>query len=124
METKTEMKKKLVYEEKGQVMGSMQNVIALILMFGVGVILYIFTGVIAGQTYQITEADITAIDNGTVEASIKDGIINGFEGYEQLGNYMPLLVLALILGVILSVLLGVVAFTGIGFGGRGGGSSL
>lgn len=117
-------KTKQVYEEYGQVMGSMQAIIALVLFFGVAVILYIFTGVIAGQTYQLTEADINAISNNTTRDNIKEGIIKGFEGYKQLGNYMPLLVLALILGVILAVLLGIVAFTGVGFGGGRGGSVL
>ena len=115
---------KQTYKEKGQVMGSMQAIIALVLFFGVAVILYIFTGVIAGQTYELTESDIDAISNDTIKNNIKDGIIKGFEGYKQLGNYMPLLVLALILGVILAVLLGIVAFTGVGFGGGRGGSVL
>ena len=115
---------KKVYKEKGQVMGSMQAIIALVLFFGVAVILYVFTGVIAGQTYELTESDIDAIGNNTTRDNIKGGIVKAFEGYKQLGNYMPLLVLALILGVILAVLLGIVAFTGVGFGGGRGGSVL
>lgn len=121
---KTQLETQKTYREKGQVMGSMQAIIALVLFFGVAVILYIFTGVIAGQTYELTESDIDAITNTTIKGNIKEGIAKGFEGYKQLGNYMPLLVLALILGVILAVLLGIVAFTGVGFGGGRGGSVL
>jgi len=122
METvqKLEQEKKIMYKEEGQVTGAMQGIVTLVLLFGIAVILYVFVGVIAGQTYELTESDIDAISNSTISGNIKGGIVKGFEGYKQLGNYMPLLILALILGVILAVLLSIVAFTGVGVGGRGG----
>jgi hypothetical protein len=107
----TEMK----YEKKGQMGGAVGAVIQLITGVGVAVLVLIFVGSLGGQTYELVEDDIDAITNGTVKASVKNGIISGFEALEQTGDYLPIIVLAVVIALVLFLVLGMTNTAG----GRG-----
>ena len=118
------METEVLYEESGFMQQSMGSILSLVVTMGIVIVIYILMGVITGSTYQLTEADIDSISNGTVKGYLKDGMIKGFQGYKQLGTYQPLLVLSLVLGVIILVIMTVAGATGAMGGGygRGGGA--
>lgn len=103
------------YEKSGQMGGAVGAVITLITGVGVAVLVLIFVGALGGQTYNLVEPDIDAITNGTVQTSVKNGIISGFEALEQTGDYLPIIVLAVVISLVLFLVLGMTAF-----GGNGG----
>jgi hypothetical protein len=110
-----EIKMDEIYMKEGEMGGTIGGVIGLIVGVGIAVLVLVFVGVLGGQTWQQTEADIDAITNTTVKGHIKNAAINGFDALEKTGAYLPLIVLALVIGVVLSVVLGFMSF-----GGRGG----
>lgn len=114
MEKKDE---KPLFEKKGQTGAAVGAIITLIVGVGVAVLVLIFVGVLGGQTYELTETDLDAITNATVRNSVKNSIISGFEALEQTGDYMPIIVLAVIIFLVLSLVIGFTAFGG-GMGGR------
>lgn len=100
-----------MYVKEGQMGGAVGNIIVLITGVGVSVLVLIFVGVLGGQTYQQVEADIDAISNGTIKASVKNGVISGFEALEDTGSYLPIIVLAVIITVVLALVLGMTLIT-------------
>ena len=115
-----EMEKLELYEKKGQAAGAVGAIVTLISGVGVAVLVLIFVGSLGGQTYDLVEDDIDAITNVTIKNSVKNGIISGFEALEKTGKYLPIIVLAVIIGLVLVLILG---YTAIG-GGMGRGSAL
>ena len=105
------------YKKKGQMQGAVGAVIMLITGVGVAVLVLIFVGSLGGQTYQLVEPDIDAITNTTVQNSIKNGIISGFEALEATGSYLPIIVLAIVISLVLFLVLSMTQ--GVGGGGRG-----
>jgi hypothetical protein len=97
-------------------------VIMLIVGFAVAGLLYVFTSVLGGQTYQLVEGDIDAISNETIKTAIKSGIISNFEAQQQIGDYMPIMALAIIITIVISLIITGIAsrFMGGGMGGMGG----
>ena len=118
MKQDTIMEKPL-YEVEGQAQGAVGAIITLIVGVGVSVMVLIFIGSLGGQTYQLVEPDIDAITNTTIRNSVKNGIISGFGALEQTGNYLPIIVLAVVISLVLFLILGFTAF-----GGQGRGSVL
>lgn len=110
------MKQESLYMKKGQAVGAIGAIITLIVGVGVSVLILIFVGSLGGQTYELVEPDITAITNQTIEDSVKEAIMSGFESLEQTGNYLPIIVLAVIIAVVLTLVLG---FSNLGGSGRG-----
>jgi len=111
--------KELLYQAEGQAGGAVSQLITLIVGVGVATLVLIFVGTLGGQTYNLTEADIDNINDSTIKTSVKNSITSGFESLEQTGNYMPIIVLAVVIFLVLSLVLGFTAFGG-GMGGRGG----
>ena len=111
------MEKKL-YKKKGQA-GAVGAIITLIVGVGVSVMVLIFIGALGGQTYELVEADITAITNETIENHVREGIVSGFEALEQTGDYLPIIVLAVVISLVLALVLGFTAFGGSGGSMRG-----
>jgi Na+-driven multidrug efflux pump len=109
-----------LYHEKGQVSGSVGAIITLIVGVGVAVLVLIFVGSLGGQTYELVESDIEAISNQTIEDSVKGGIISGFKALEQTGDYLPIIVLAVVISLVLMLVLSFTNFNG----GMGRGSAL
>jgi len=56
------------YSEKGQVNESVSGIVTLIIGVGVAVLILIFIGVLGGQTYNLTEADLDEIANNEIAA--------------------------------------------------------
>ena len=109
-----------IYYKEGQTQGAIGAVISLIVGVGVAVLILIFVGVLGGQAYNIAEADIDAISNTTIRTSVKNSVVSGFEALENTGDYLPLIVLGVIIFIVLGLVLDMTAFSG---GGTGGGGS-
>ena len=107
-----------------QTTGAITAVIILVVGFAVAGLLFTFTQVLGGQTYELVEDDIDAITNTTIKASIKAGVLSNFEAQEQIGNYMPIIALAIIITIVIGLIIGGIAsrFMGptMGYGGYGG----
>jgi high-affinity Fe2+/Pb2+ permease len=109
------LEKKRVY--KGYVeAGAMTT---LIIGVGIAVLLLIFIGVLGGQAYSLTQSNIENITDATIRGYVKDAITSGFKSLQTVGQYMPLIVLAVVIAVILSIVLGFGVF-----GGRGTATAL
>jgi hypothetical protein len=107
------------YKKTGNLGGAVGAVISLIVGVGVSVLVLIFVGTLGGQTYQLTEAKIDAISNDTVKASVKAGILSGFTALQNTGDYLPIIVLAVIITLVMALVLSLTSV-----GGMGGGSAL
>jgi len=59
--------------------------------------------------------------SNTIRSSVKNSVVSGFEGLEQTGEMVPLIVLAIVMVIILSLVLG---FQGVAGGNRGSGGAL
>lgn len=108
-----------MFKKKGQV-AAVGAIVTLIVGVGVSVMVLIFIGALGGQTYNIVESDINGINDSTIQASVKASITSGFTALEQTGDYLPLIVLAVVIALVLTLVLG---FTSFG-GGVGRGSAL
>lgn len=106
------------FELEGQAQGAVGAIITLIVGVGVATLVLIFVGALGGQTYNLVESDIDAISNDTVKNSVKNGIVSGFQALEQTGQYLPIIVLAVVISLVLFLVLGFTNFGG-GMGGRG-----
>ena len=106
------------FSKRGQVAGA-GVMVSLILGVGIALLLMIFIASLGGQVYQTVETDINAITNDTVKGYVTESITNSFEALAKTGSYMPLLVLASVIGVVLLIVLGFTRYTG-----GGGGSVL
>lgn len=107
------------YHEEGFVNEQVGAVIFLIVGIGVASLVLIFVGALGGQTYSLVETDIDAISNETIRNYTKGGIVSSFRALQQTGNYLPIVVMAIIIFIVLGL---VVGLGGLGGGyGRGGG---
>lgn len=119
------MLRKFLKNKKAQgVTGAVFAVIMLIVGFCVAGLLFTFTQVLGGQTYNLVEEDIDSITNESIKTSIKSGIISNFEAQQQIGDYMPIIALAIIITIVISLIITGIAskFMGptMGYGGYGG----
>lgn len=118
--------KNLRQDTKAQTATAVMSVILLIVGFAVAGLLFTFTQVLGGQTYELVEDDIDGITNTTIQNSIKAGIISNFEAQQQIGDYMPIIALAIIITIVIGLIVGGIAsrFMGpanMGYGGGYGG---
>lgn len=104
--------------KKGQANLAVSAIITLIVGIGISVLVLVFVGSLGGRTYELVEADITAISNGTIEDHVKNSIIGGFSALETTADYLPIIVLAVVIALVLAMVLSFGAFGGMG-GGRG-----
>ena len=108
------------FEKTGDVGNQVGMVIQLIVGVGVAALVLIFVGTMGGQTYNMVEGDIClletnsaldtycpdGISDGNIQASIKSGITSGFEALETSGDYLPLIVLAVVISIVLALVIG------------------
>jgi archaellum biogenesis protein FlaJ (TadC family) len=129
MKSNRNSKNSLRKNNAAQTAGAVMAVIILIVGFAVAGLLFTFTQVLSGQTYNLVEDDIDAINNTTIKNAIKTGIISNFEAQQQIGDYMPIIALAIIITIIISLIIGGIASKfitpgamgyGGGYGGYGG----
>lgn len=112
---------KPLYSKKGNTLLAVQVMVSLIVGVGVATLVLIFVGTLGGQTFALAETTINTISNATVKDAIKAAAVNGFQALNTTSQYIPLIVLAVIIFVVLSM---VVGLQNVGGGGSGGGSAL
>lgn len=119
---KSKLKKMLMRTDEANTAVAVTSVILLIVGFAVAGLLFMFTQVLGGQTYSLVEDDINAINNTTIKESIQAGIVSNFEAQQQIGDYMPIMALAIIITIVISLIISGIAsrFMGGGMGGYGG----
>ena len=113
----------LKQDNKAQTAAAVMSVILLIVGFAVAGLLFTFTQVLGGQTYELVEDDIDSISNTTIQESIKAGIVSNFEAQQQIGDYMPIIALAIIITIVIGLIIGGIASRFMGpaaMGGYGG----
>ena len=108
-------KNETVYESEGYVERNTGVMVGLIVGVSVATLVLIFMGVLGGQVYQQTESDINAINDTTIKQYVKDSITSGFKAQKLTGNYLPIIVLAVVIFVVLGLV------TGLGGGASYGG---
>lgn len=108
---------KCLFSKKGQAFGAVGAVISLIVGIGVSVLVLVFVGSLGGQTWELVENDVDKITNETVRAHIRNGVISGFNALEQTGNYLPIIVMAVIISLVMYLILGMAGGVGAGRGG-------
>ena len=110
--------KEFEYEAEGFVKDSVGAMIQLGVGVGVIVLIFILVGVLGGQAYNTTQADINAISDATIKASVQNSIINSFEALEDTSGYLPIMVLAVVFVLILALVMSL-QNAGSGYGGMG-----
>jgi hypothetical protein len=111
------MEEEILYEKEGYVQDNIAAIIILIVGVGVSALVLIFVSVLSGQTYSLTESDIESIGNETIRNYTKEGIVSSFQALKSTGQYLPIVVLAVIITIILGLIIGLTG--GMGFGGNG-----
>jgi len=96
---------KNVFEKDGVVEENVNALTTLIMGVGVATMVLIFVGVLGGQVYSQTQADIDNISDNVTKGYITDAIQSGFKALKTTGNYMPIVVLAVIIFVVLGLVL-------------------
>ena len=107
------------YKKEGFAAGAVQAIVSLIVGVGIAVLLLIFVGALGGQTYNLVESDLDEINDTAINASVRNGITSGFEALEQTGDYLPIIVLAVVITLVMALVLSLG-----GMGGFRGGSAL
>jgi len=103
-----------MYEKEGYVAENVGAIITLIIGVGVSALVLIFVGALGGQTFNLVEDDIAAITDANIKLSVTNAITSGFEAVETSGQYLPIVVLAVIISIVLTLVVGMG-----GGGGRG-----
>jgi len=96
--------KVLVKEYEGYVQQT-GAIVGLILGVGVSILLLIFVGVLGGQAYSIVQNDINNITDTTIKGYITSAITSGFKALSVTGSYIPLVALAIVIGVVVWVVM-------------------
>jgi hypothetical protein len=94
------------YTEDGYVGGQVSEIITLIVGVGIAALVLIFVSVLGGSTYGLIEDDIAAISDANVQASVQSSAQAGFGAMETVGDYLPLIVLAIVIFIILGLIMG------------------
>ena len=108
------------FEKSGQVGGQIGMIIQLIVGVGVAALVLIFIGTMGGSTYEMIQGDVCDLNTGglgtqgctegiadyNIAGSVRSGIVSGFEALETSGDYLPLIVLAVVISIVLSLVLG------------------
>lgn len=103
------------YKKRG-IGGVSGAIVGLVVGMGVALLVLIFVGVLSGRAYQLNQANIETIANGTIKTEVFNGVTNSFAAYKTVGQYMPLIVLAVVISLVLALIL---SFTNVG-DGQGG----
>lgn len=107
------------YMRKGVTNVGVGAMISLVVGVGVAVLILIFVGTLGGQTYNTAQTQINAINDTTIKGYVTGSVTSGFSALKQTADYIPLIVLAVIIFVVLALVLALP-----GIGGNSGGSAL
>ena len=94
------------YKNDGFVGGEVSQIITLIIGVGISALVLIFVSTLGGSTYNLVEDDIEAISDANVQASVEASSLAGFEALETVGDYLPLIVLAIVIFIVLGLVMG------------------
>lgn len=106
------------YHKEGFAEVAVGSIITLITGVAAIVLIMIMVGTLGGKMYNITQADINAINDSTIKGYVNSAISSSFNALNQTASYVPIVVLAVITFLVLFLVL---AGTG-GFGGGFGGN--
>ena len=94
------------YIEEAMVGNQVSEIITLIVGVGIAALVLVFVSTLGGSTFNLVEDDITDITDANVEASVRASATAGFEAMETVGDYLPLIVLAIVIFIILGLIMG------------------
>jgi len=97
------MESEMIYQSEGYTEPNVAVVINLVIGVSIATLVLIFMGVLGGQVYANTEADIQAINDTTIKGYITDAITSGFKAQNLTGKYLPIIVLAVIIFVVIGL---------------------
>jgi Na+-driven multidrug efflux pump len=117
------------YKKKGQVAENVSVIITLIIGVGVAALVIIFVGTLGGQVYNQVDDKLCDFNTGgigdagctdglkdyNIASSITKSINSGFDALETTADYLPIIVLAVIIFIVLGLVVGM-------GGGLGGGN--
>lgn len=111
-----------MYKKKGYIAENINGIITLIVGVGVASLVLIFVGVLGGSVYNKVEPQILdynhevnatifqinaqGIHNQNVAVSVRNAINSSFDAIETTGNYLPIVVLAVIISIVLTLVVG------------------
>jgi len=94
------------YYEEGMVGGQVSEIITLIVGVGIAALVLVFVSTLGGSTYDLVEEDIDSITDANVQESVENAALAGFDAMETVGDYLPLIVLAIVIFIILGLIMG------------------
>lgn len=112
------------YTKSGYVQESVSAIIFLIVGVGVCALVLIFVGVLGGQTYSQSAAQINAISDTNIKNNVTAAIQQSFVALNTTGSYLPIIVLAVIIFIVLGLIMSLTPTMGRGYGYGYGGSVL
>lgn len=80
-------------------------VVTLIMGVAISTLLLIFTGALGGQVYSQVEPDLSSISDLNIQTYVKDAIVSGFKAQKTVGNYLPIVVLAVVVFIVIGLVL-------------------
>jgi flagellar biosynthesis protein FlhB len=110
------------YKKSGQV-AAVNAIVILIIGVSVATLTLIFSGTLAGQTYSLTQDQIAGISDAAIKTSVENATKSGFLALQTTGQYLPVIVIAVVIFIVLGLLFSLQAFGGMS-GGRSGGMNL
>jgi len=93
-----------MYKKKGMI-GSGAEVLTLIVVVGIAALVLVFVATLGGSTYNLVEDDINAISDANVKANVQNAAPSGFEAMSTVGDYLPLIVLAVVISIVLALIM-------------------
>lgn len=117
---KEEIDNEETFQEEGAAYMDWWSIVGMIIAIGISTLVLIFVGTLGGSTYTLVQADITAITNATIKGYVEDAIGGGFKGLKTAGDYMPLIVLAVVITIVLSLIVGMGFGAGTAYAQGGG----
>lgn len=110
------------YKAKGFVQGSVAAIITLGVGAGIIALVLVFVSVLGAQAYSMTADKINAIADGNIKAAVQSATQSGFTTIKTVGDFTPMVVMAVMIAIILAILLFVARGASGGVGGGGGGA--
>lgn len=95
-----------MYKREGFVAAEMGGVVTLIVGVGIAALVLIFVSTLGGQTYQLTETRIAEITDANVKSDVTAAAKSGFVAMKTVGDYLPLIVLAIVIFIVLGLVMG------------------
>jgi len=93
-----------MYKKKGMI-GSGAEVLTLIVVVGIAALVLVFVATLGGRRINKKKNDINSITDGNVKANVQNAATSGFEAMSTVGDYLPLIVLAVVISIVLALIM-------------------